>query len=274
MEDKKDVAIVGGGMAGLLTALYIKDSYKDCMVCVIEKNKYPFKKYQSILLPTLSRKLLHSISLYNKFRFNEGRFKVFNLYNEKYKLDVPIEDTAIVDYASLVHILYQIATSAGIAIYQNSYATIDTNKVFINNNNYIKYNYVIDATGNNSINYSESNLIDSDVNNYNVDISYRDKIICEHNNIIKVGDAGGTFDYLTTINSNYTIISAMNVVDNIASVQSYYTSMADIYEEVMYSQKLCTLLNKIKDFNFLSEVLIKETSKYKTIYTKINKGGF
>ncbi len=270
MEDKKDIVIVGGGMAGLVTALCAKDKYKDYTVCVIEKDKYPFKKYQSILLPTLSRKLLHNISFYNKFRFNEGRFKVFSLYNEKYNLNIPIEDTAIIDYASFVYILYQIAISADISVYQNSTAIIDDNKIYINNN-CINCSTIIDATGNTAMVYKENKLIDNDVNQYNVDILHRDKINCDCNNIIKVGDVGGAFDYLTAINSNYTIVSTVYAVESITDMQSYYKLMFDIYQEVMYSYKICESIDKIKDFSFLNDVVIKGTLKYKDVYNKLVK---
>ena len=57
-----DTLIVGAGLSGLVTALYLNELEPNSDILVIDKKSFPVKEMSPIILDPVSRNMLHSIA--------------------------------------------------------------------------------------------------------------------------------------------------------------------------------------------------------------------
>lgn len=297
--DKVDVAIVGGGIAGLIAAIHIKELSPERRVTVLEERSYPNKDMTPIILTPLARHLLHNISSYKNFNFNEGRYITTSLANYEKNLNMETEDVAIIPYSNIVYVLYQIAVMEGVEIYQKrSVTSIDYNNRIINIDSEWKLSYtvLINATGMSTVQHKykikvDTIFIDEDLYEYplflakkgsqdgNVDVHLQVKqnLPKSVDNYYIVGDANGYVDHLTHINCNLTIISGIYAAENICnnnSVAEYYSSMDAFKEHILASIHLRSMLksgNK-EIASKLKNTILYGAETYVDLYRYLNQG--
>jgi flavin-dependent dehydrogenase len=294
--DKIDIAIIGGGISGLIAAIHIKELSPERRVTVLEERSYPNKDMTPMLLTPLARHLLHNISSYKNFNFNEGRYTVMALKNYDRNVSMETEDTAIIPYSNIVYVLYQIAVMEGVEIFQKrSVTAIDYNNriISIGDEWKLSYKMLINATGMSTVQNKykvkiDTIFIDEDLQEYplmlaekatagpgvEVHLQVKQNLPKSADSYYSIGDANGYVDHLTHINCNLAIISGIYAAENICnnnSIAEYYSSMDAFKEHILASIHLRSMLKSGNDeINaHLKNIILYGAETYVDLYREL-----
>jgi flavin-dependent dehydrogenase len=299
MIDKTDTVVIGGGFAGLLTAIHLKELDRKRSVTVLEQGIYPPQNNALMILPPLTRQLLRRITPLNSYKFNEGRFLIFKIADIERDITIETIDTAVVNYLDFVQMFYQIALQMGVEIYENCQAVrIDKSRKLaeISSGKNIRYNHLIEAAGagaaakNESVMFTHS-AVDRDIFCYPLQCAYtlkkadkntmfkvvptEDSLPKTFDETIQIGDMNGYIDHFIDIHTRYTVISAIYAAEAVycgEGMKSYYRNMDSIADDIkhsLYVRQLVmddlSLIHK-PEFSSLITSILLYGNPYKTLY--------
>lgn len=149
----KNIVIVGGGISGLISAIFLKEAFPLSYVTVFNDTDIPIAPNKSgiVLLPVLSRLLLRTSKLYTSFNYNEAQHLVdtiiVNQNNVEY--EIGMEEASIIRYCTFQSALYNICISNDIHVLTNtkveSYSP--ETKSYIVNGCKETYDILVDCSG-------------------------------------------------------------------------------------------------------------------------------
>lgn len=146
---KYDIIIIGGGLAGLTTALHLANA--NCKVCLIEKNQYPHHKVCGEYVSNEVLEYLNSLGI-DPFSIGAKKISKFKITDEKgypLKANLPLGGFGISRYA-LDNLIYETLKSKVEVIFDTvEKVTFNENifSVILQSKDILKADFVVGAFG-------------------------------------------------------------------------------------------------------------------------------
>ena len=272
-KSKTDIAIVGGGISSVITALKIKEYNSEARVHVFEKGGYRVKQ-RMYLYPPVARSMLKTLPNFKQLSYDKCKNNCYSLNLTPWNINVPMYDVNIIEYSHLLYYLLDVLKEfQGVQVdYNTVVENIDIEKKTLttNRDELVFFDKVVVGMGTSNLPHIEKvglprHRIDTDLSVYDIQFPciprnwdsipedqrnqytsvkipqpHRDNMPKPYDGLTRVGISGGFNDFMIYSNIVMKIESAIVAGECLAlgTEDKFYERMKRTRESIAYSLKL------------------------------------